>query len=80
MNANNTKQLSQLAVGEKGKVSGITAEGTVRRRILEMGLTKGTEVSIKSVAPMGDPISVLVKGYQLSLRKKEASGVLVEVL
>jgi len=72
--------LSHLKPGEYGRVIGITAKGPVRRRILEMGLTPGKQISVKGVAPLGDPMVVLVKGYRLSLRKEEASNILVEVL
>jgi len=75
----NTKALNELHTGEQGEVIRITAKGTVRRRILEMGVTPGTRISVKGVAPLGDPIEILVKGYRLSLRKGEAANVLVEV-
>jgi len=80
MRSVNTKVLSELRTGEQGKVIHITAKGPVRRRILEMGVTPGTKISVKGVAPLGDPIEVLVKGYRLSLRKEEAADVFVEVL
>lgn len=80
MRSVNTKALNELRTGEQGKVIRITAKGPVRRRILEMGVTPGTEISVKGVAPLGDPMEVLVKGYRLSLRKEEAAGVFVEVL
>lgn len=72
--------LSELVTGERGRVVRVTATGPVRRRILEMGVTPGTEVSVKGVAPLGDPIEVLVKGYSLSLRKEEAASIFVEVM
>lgn len=72
--------LSQLNPGEHGRITRIAAKGPVRRRILEMGLTPGSQVWVKGVAPLGDPMEVLVKGYSLSLRKEEASSILVEVL
>lgn len=74
------KALSELRTGEQGEIIRITAKGPVRRRILEMGVTPGTKISVKGVAPLGDPIEILVKGYRLSLRKKEAANVFVEVL
>lgn len=74
------RSLNELTTGEQGKVIRVTATGPVRRRILEMGVTPGTEVSIKGVAPLGDPIEVLVKGYSLSLRKEEAANIFVEVM
>lgn len=73
-------KLSDLMVGTKGIIRKIVSGGSIKKRILEMGLTVGTTVEVKGVAPMGDPIDVLVKGYHLSLRKKEASLVLVEVI
>lgn len=79
MGTNNTRALNELGIGEKGKVIRITAKGTTRRRILDMGVTPGTEISIKGMAPLGDPIEILVKGYRLSLRKEEAADVFVEV-
>ncbi len=71
-------KLSDLPVGIKGKVTRIDAKGHVKKRILEMGLTTGSEVEVKGIAPFGDPMNLLVKGYHLSLRKKEADLVLVE--
>jgi len=79
MRSVNTKALSELHTGEQGEVIRIAANGLVRRRILEMGVTPGTKISVKGVAPLGDPIEVLVKGYRLSLRKEEAANVFVEV-
>lgn len=73
-------RLSDLMVGTKAIIKKIVSSGSLKKRILEMGLTVGTTVEVKGVAPMGDPIDVLVKGYHLSLRKKEASLVLVEVV
>lgn len=71
-------RLSNLPVGGKAIVKKIDSTGSIKKRILEMGLTVGTVVEIKGTAPMGDPIDVGVKGYHLSLRKKEASLVLVD--
>ncbi len=75
-----TKALSELKTGERGRVIRITAQNPVRRRILEMGITKGTEVAVKGLAPLGDPMELMVRGYNLSLRKEEAAGILVEML
>lgn len=55
----------------------VTGEGSLRQRILDMGLTKGTKVRIRKVAPLGDPLEITVRGYELSLRKAEASCVLI---
>ncbi len=76
----NVKSLSELKTGQKGRIIRITSKGVVRKRMLEMGITQGTELSIKGVAPLGDPIELIVKGYHLSLRKDEASDIFVEVL
>jgi len=75
-----TSALSDLSPGSKGKIRRINATGNLRRRILEMGLITGDEVLVKGVAPMSDPIELVVKDYNLSLRKNEAASILVEVL
>lgn len=75
-----TKYLNELKPGMKGKILKIEATGNLRRRILEMGMTTGDEVMIKGVAPMGDPIEVIIKDYNLSLRKNEAASIAVEVI
>ena len=67
--------LSALKIGEKARVLGFELPPEHRQRLLEMGLTVGAECEIVRFAPMGDPIDIKVRGYQLSLRKKEASGV-----
>lgn len=72
--------LSEVAVKSKAKVSEIAHESKVRRRIMDMGITKGTEIIVEGKAPMGDPIEISVRGYNLSLRKSEAQHVLVEVI
>jgi Fe2+ transport system protein FeoA len=74
-----TRVLSEFKTGEAGRVVRITAKNPVRRRILEMGVTPGTDICVKGMAPLGDPMEILVKGYHLSLRKGEAAGILVEV-
>ncbi len=79
LGAVNMKALSELQVGARGKVARIAAQGAVRRRMLDMGITPGAEVSVKGVAPFGDPMEVLIKGYSLSLRKDEAADVFIEV-
>lgn len=75
----NARALSEFKTGEAGKVVRITAKNPVRRRILEMGVTPGTDICVRGMAPLGDPMEILVKGYHLSLRKGEAAGILVEV-
>lgn len=71
------KTLKETAIGETVKVAKLNGDGPVKRRIMDMGLTKGVEVTVRKVAPIGDPIEVTVRGYELSIRKSEAE--LVEV-
>lgn len=71
--------LSKLKPGEKGRITGIGAIGPLKRRLMDMGVLVGEEVKVIKVAPMGDPIEVFIKSYNLSLRKKEAEGIAVEV-
>ncbi len=66
------KTLRDAAVGETVTVQKITGEGPVKRRIMDMGITKGVEIFVRKVAPLGDPIEVTVRGYELSLRKTDA--------
>lgn len=63
------KTLKQAAIGDTVKVVKLHGEGAVKRRIMDMGITRGAEVHIRKVAPLGDPIEVTVRGYELSLRK-----------
>ena len=72
------KTLRQAAVGQTVKVVKLHGEGAVKRRIMDMGLTKGVEVYIRKVAPLGDPVEVTVRGYELSLRKADAEMIEVE--
>lgn len=72
------KTLRDTKVGETVKVVRLNGEGAVKRRIMDMGLTKGTEVFVRKVAPLGDPVEVHVRGYELSLRKADAEMVEVE--
>lgn len=71
------KTLRDVAVGRSAVVRRLTGGGAVKRRIMDMGITKGTEVHVRKVAPLGDPIEVTVRGFELSLRKDEAERVLV---
>ena len=73
------KTLRDAKIGETVKVVKLHGEGAVKRRIMDMGLTKGGEVYIRKVAPLGDPIEVTVRGYELSLRKEDAGMIEVEV-
>lgn len=72
------KTLRQAKVGDTVKVVKLHGEGAVKRRIMDMGLTKGVEVHIRKVAPLGDPVEVTVRGYELSLRKADAEMIEVE--
>ena len=79
MTGNNTsKTLKQAKAGESVRVVKVAGEGALRQRILDMGLTKGAEVRVRKVAPLGDPLEITVRGYELSLRKREASCIVVE--
>lgn len=80
METSNIRALSELEKGARSRIIKITATGELRRRLLDMGVVPGTEVAIAGVAPLGDPIEVKVKGYNLSLRKKEAAAIFVEQL
>ena len=72
------KTLKQARVGDTLKVAKLHGEGAIKRRIMDMGLTKGVEVYIRKVAPLGDPIEVTVRGYELSIRKADAQMIEVE--
>ncbi|MDO4154206.1 MAG: ferrous iron transport protein A [Clostridia bacterium] len=72
------KTLKVAKVGETVKVVKLHGEGAVKRRIMDMGLTKGVEVHIRKVAPLGDPMEVTVRGYELSLRKADAEMIEIE--
>lgn len=72
------KTLKDVKIGEKATVKKIHGEGAIKRRIMDMGLTKGTEVIVRKVAPLGDPIEMTVRNYELSLRKADAEMVEVE--
>ena len=66
------KTLREVAVGQTAIVAKIHGEGALKRRIMDMGITKGTEIYVRKVAPLGDPVEVTVRGYELSLRKEDA--------
>ena len=72
------KTLKQAKIGETVKVVKLHGEGAVKRRIMDMGITKGVDVFVRKVAPLGDPIEVTVRGYELSLRKADAERIEVE--
>lgn len=70
--------LKEVLCGNTVKVKKIVGEGPVKRRIMDMGITKGVEVFVRKVAPLGDPIEIMVRGYELSLRKADAEMIEVE--
>ncbi len=72
------KTLKEVACGETVKVTRLTGAGPVKRRIMDMGITKGVEIFVRKVAPLGDPVEVTVRGYELSLRKADAEMIEVE--
>ena len=71
------RSLKSLKPGQSGRVVRVHGQGALRRRIMEMGLTRGTPVSVRKIAPLGDPLEIYVRGYLLSLRKADAA--LVEI-
>ncbi|HBI92169.1 MAG: FeoA family protein [Terrisporobacter othiniensis] len=74
------KTLRDLSPGQKGKVTSLGEKGPSRRRLMDMGITPGVEIQIVKVAPLGDPIEVNLRGYELSLRKDEANQIIVNQL
>lgn len=70
--------LKEVKIGETVTVVKLTGEGAVKRRIMDMGITKGVEVTVRKVAPLGDPIQVTVRGYELSIRKADAENIEVK--
>ena len=72
------KTLREVKVGESAVILRLHGEGALKRRIMDMGLTKGTEVYVRKVAPLGDPMELTVRGYELSLRKADAEMIEVE--
>ena len=72
------KTLREAKIGETVKVVKLHGEGAIKRRIMDMGITKGTEVYVRKVAPRGDPVEVTVRGYELSLRKADAEMIEVQ--
>jgi ferrous iron transport protein A len=67
--------LKETSAGKTVKIARINGTGTVKRRIMDMGLTKGAEVTVRKIAPLGDPIELTVRGYELSIRKDEAAAI-----
>ncbi|MCI8928568.1 MAG: ferrous iron transport protein A [Lachnospiraceae bacterium] len=72
------KTLKEITCGNTVRVAKLTGDGPVKRRIMDMGITKGVQVFVRKVAPLGDPVEVTVRGYELSLRKADAEMILVE--
>ena len=72
------KKLNAVPVGQTVRVAKITGEGAVKRRIMDMGITKGVEIYVRKVAPLGDPVEVTVRGYELSIRKADAEMIETE--
>ena len=72
------KTLKEITCGNRVRVAKLTGDGPVKRRIMDMGITKGVLVFVRKVAPLGDPVEVTVRGYELSLRKADAEMILVE--
>ena len=70
-----TKLLSEFGVGESGKILSVNGAGAVRRRLFDMGVTPGADVLLRKKAPLGDPLEITIRGYELSLRKTEAACV-----
>ena len=67
--------LNEVKVGETARIVRLNGNGAVKRRIMDMGLTNGTEVTVRKIAPLGDPIELTVRGYELSIRRDEAANV-----
>lgn len=72
------KTLKQVKIGGTAKVVRLHGEGALKRRIMDMGITRGVEIYVRKVAPLGDPIEIMVRGYELSLRKDDADMIEVE--
>ena len=72
------KTLKDVKVGESARVVKLHGEGAIKRRIMDMGITKGIEIKVRKMAPLGDPIELTVRGYELSLRKADAQMIEVE--
>ena len=73
------KRLDEFQIGESGVIISVAGEGKIRRRLFDMGVTPGAQVYLRKVAPLGDPIEVTLRNYELTLRKSEAECVLVKV-
>ena len=80
MTEEHTRTLRDVPIGETVKVVKLAGAGQIKRRIMDMGITKGTKILVRKVAPLGDPIEVTVRGFELSLRKDEAENVVIEAV
>lgn len=78
MTGSQERTLRDVRIGDTATVRRLKGEGALKRHIMDMGITKGTDVFVRKVAPLGDPIEVTVRGYELSLRKSEAESILVQ--
>ena len=74
-----TKTLDEFSIGETGIIKTVAGEGKIRRRLFDMGVTPGAEVMLRKKAPLGDPLEITIRGYELTLRKTEAACVTMEV-
>ena len=72
------RTLKELSPGDSAKIVEIQAQGALKRRLMDMGLTRGSQVTFRKVAPLGDPIELTIRGYELSIRKDEAEHIIVE--
>lgn len=70
--------LKEVKIGSKATVKKLNGEGAIKRRIMDMGITKGVEITVRKVAPLGDPLEISVRGYELSLRKQDADMIEVQ--
>lgn len=75
---NYTRKLREACIGESVTIARLTGENILKRRLLDMGMTKGTVVLVRKTAPLGDPIEVTIRGYELTIRKSEAEHILLE--
>ncbi len=73
------KKLSEFVIGEKGVIKSVGGEGPIRRRLFDMGITPGAQVILRKKAPLGDPLEITLRGYELTLRGSEANNVTMEV-
>lgn len=74
------KTLKELKPGDRAVITKVNGEGAIKRRLMDMGVTRGAEVLVRKVAPLGDPIEVNLRGYELTFRKSEAENIMVENL